>query len=186
MSRRRSPPTTLDPAEIELFRSTVGPVRPVKSTPALNLPAQSSTRAPLPRPTEVSSGVMRHPLSDVADTGGVTANDVLRYTRSGVSQRQLMKLRRGEFPIQSELDLHGYTVNAARSALAEFLQQCQQRNIRSIRIIHGKGHGSSDAQPILKNNVNHWLQQWDGVIAFCSARPVDGGTGAVYVLLRAL
>ena len=83
-----------------------------------------------------------------------------------------------------ELDLHGMTVAEARPMLAEFIADSRQQRLRCVRIIHGKGFRSASAQPVLKGLVNNWLRQHDGVLAFCSARPADGGTGAVYVLLK--
>jgi DNA-nicking Smr family endonuclease len=85
--------------------------------------------------------------------------------------------------VELELDLHGLTVSYAREMLLEFLRACRQRRVRCVQIVHGKGK-SSDRQPILKHKLNLWLRQWEDVLAFCSARPRDGGTGAVYVLLR--
>jgi DNA-nicking Smr family endonuclease len=75
-------------------------------------------------------------------------------------------------------------VPMARYALAGFLEKCERNNIRSVRIIHGKGRGSYHKEPVLKGKVNTWLQQREDVLAFCSARSADGGTGAVYVLLK--
>jgi DNA-nicking Smr family endonuclease len=86
--------------------------------------------------------------------------------------------------VAAELDLHGMTSELARSALREFMAECRRRDHRCVRIIHGKGRGSSNRGPVLKGKVNRWLRQRDDVLAFCSARPVDGGTGALYVLLR--
>ena len=76
------------------------------------------------------------------------------------------------------------TILIARQSLSEFLRRRRLSGARCVRIIHGKGRGSAQGLPVLKNKVNYWLQQRDDVLAFCSARPVDGGTGAVYVLLK--
>jgi len=76
------------------------------------------------------------------------------------------------------------TVDVARKSLSSFLATCGALDNRCIKIIHGKGRGSKGKQPVLKNRLNYWLQQRDDILAFCSARPVDGGTGAVYVLLK--
>jgi DNA-nicking Smr family endonuclease len=83
-----------------------------------------------------------------------------------------------------ELDLHGMTVETAHKALTKFLADCCLMNRKCVRIIHGKGHGSDKKMPILKNKLNQWLRQHDDIIAFCSAQPNDGGTGAVYVLIK--
>ncbi len=116
----------------------------------------------------------------------VETEEELLFTRPGVQHRIFNKLRRGQFTIKAELDLHGMIVRVAQVEVKNFLRQCQDRDIRCARIIHGKGYGSKTEQPILKNKLNFWLQQCDEILAFCSARPSDGGTGAVYVLIKRL
>ncbi len=106
------------------------------------------------------------------------------YVRPGLSRQTLRRLRRGEWHIQAELDLHGLTKVEARRELAEFLHECKRRGSRCVRIIHGKGLRSPNKEPVLKVHVRHWLTQRDEVLAFVSARPVDGGDGAVVVLLK--
>jgi DNA-nicking Smr family endonuclease len=93
-------------------------------------------------------------------------------------------MRQGKIHIGAALDLHGMTVEKAEPELIDFLIACQQQQIRFARIIHGKGWGSQDNKPVLKGKVNHWLRQSGLVLAFCSAIIKDGGTGAVYVLIR--
>jgi DNA-nicking Smr family endonuclease len=110
--------------------------------------------------------------------------DELSFVRPGLQRKVLRRLRRGEFSIRDMIDLHGMTVAEARIALAEFLNDCRARGVRGIRIIHGKGLSSPDGKPVIKNQLDGWLRHRDQVMAFCSARPVDGGTGALYVLLR--
>ncbi len=110
--------------------------------------------------------------------------DELSFSRSGVQNSVMRKLKRGQYPIEAELDLHRLTSQQAYESMVTFLGQCQQRGIRCVRIIHGKGLSSKENRPVLKSKVNQWLQQRDDILAFRSARPVDGGTGAVYVLLR--
>jgi len=108
----------------------------------------------------------------------------LLHVRPGLQQTVIRKLRRGQYAIEAELDLHGATVTQAREAVDEFLGAARERGKRCVRIIHGKGHSSVGKMPVLKGKVNSWLRQKDEVLAFCSARPNDGGTGAVYVLLK--
>jgi DNA-nicking Smr family endonuclease len=86
--------------------------------------------------------------------------------------------------IQDDLDLHGMTSIEAREATAVFLAECVQRGIRCVRIVHGKGLRSPNREPVLKRRLGHWLVVRDEVLAFCEARPVDGGSGAVVILLR--
>ncbi|MCG6872117.1 MAG: Smr/MutS family protein [Gammaproteobacteria bacterium] len=119
------------------------------------------------------------PSRDDIETG-----EELAWCRPGLQLRELRRLRRGYFSIQEELDLHGYIVREAHARLAEFLDAALQRGLRCVRVIHGKGRGSP-GPPVLKGKVDHWLRQRDSVLAFTSAPPKEGGTGAVLVLLRA-
>jgi len=93
------------------------------------------------------------------------------------------KLRLGNNPIEHTLDLHGMTVDHARNALLRFLGECEAAGIRHVIIVHGKGFRSKD-KPVIKSMVNRWLRATKTVLAFHSAQPKDGGTGAVYVLLK--
>jgi DNA-nicking Smr family endonuclease len=106
------------------------------------------------------------------------------FIRPGLSRQTLRRLRRGEWPTQAELDLHGLTKLVAKHELVDFLHECGRRGVRSVRIIHGKGLGSKNREPVLKLHVRHWLTQRDEVLAYVQARPVDGGSGAVVVLLK--
>ncbi|HED16632.1 MAG TPA: DNA mismatch repair protein MutS [Gammaproteobacteria bacterium] len=123
-------------------------------------------------------------MSDDIEAQDVEHGEYLLFKRAGIQHKVMKKLRQGRYRIDAELDLHGLTVNQAREALAQFLSECQQHNSRAVRIIHGKGLGSAHRGPVLKNSVNKWLPQRHEVLAFCSATPADGGTGAVYVLLK--
>ena len=96
----------------------------------------------------------------------------------------LRKLRRGDWVIQDELDLHGCRTDEARELLARFLRDAVKRGVRCVRVIHGKGLGSKDKQPVLRGKARVWLAQRDEVIAFCQARPAEGGGGALVVLLK--
>jgi DNA-nicking Smr family endonuclease len=110
--------------------------------------------------------------------------DQLYFERAGGAQKSVLKkLRTGKLAVDSTLDLHGLTVEEARLQLADFLEECRQFGYRHVIIVHGKGF-RSQARPVIKPMVNYWLRQADEVLAFCSAQPKDGGTGAVYVLLR--
>jgi DNA-nicking Smr family endonuclease len=114
----------------------------------------------------------------------VETHDYLLFARPGLQKRVLAELQRGRIEPELEVDLHGLRVEHARSLLREFFADCRQRRVRCARIIHGKGRGSSSRQPVLKCKVNYWLRLREDVLAFCSATRRDGGTGAVYVLLR--
>lgn len=178
----RKKPSPLSDDDSDLFRSAVADVRPLASD---RLPVTPPPPPPLPQKRlEDEQRVLQDMLSDPEYPELLETGEELFFARSGLQHNVLRKLRRGQYSIGAELDLHGLTAAAAREQLAAFLIACRQRDLRCVRIIHGKGNGSVQRRPVLKGKVNHWLQQRDEVLAFCSARPVDGGTGAVYVLLK--
>lgn len=111
-------------------------------------------------------------------------DDELSFRRPGIGPDVLRKLRRGEWVIQDEVDLHGCRTDEARELLSNFLREALRRSLRCVRIVHGKGLGSKDRLPVLKGKVRLWLAQRDEVLAFCQARPAEGGSGALVVLLK--
>lgn len=172
----------LSPEDIALFRAAVGsvdrlPQQKVRPTGARPEPLPNQTLAD--RQQALRDSLHGHPTPCEVETG-----EELHFIRAGVQRRLLRKLRRGQFSIRAELDLHGLTVDAAYERLVAFLQNCRSRDIRCIRVIHGKGHGSKHGRPVLKGKIDRWLRLRNEVIAFCSAPPMDGGTGALYVLLK--
>lgn len=128
--------------------------------------------------------VLRESLLPPADEALLGAGDELNFRRPHVPEAVLTKLRRGQFVVDAEIDLHGMTGLEAKAALRTFVAECVDRHMSCVRVIHGKGRRSGPRGPVLKNVVNHWLQRADDVLAFGSARAVDGGSGAIYVLLR--
>ena len=106
------------------------------------------------------------------------------YRRESLPERTFRRLRRGRFRIGDETDLHGLTAAQARTQLRVFIVESAARGLGCVRVIHGKGLRSGPRGPVLKTRVQHWLAQWEEVLAFVSARARDGGSGAVYVLLR--
>ena len=129
--------------------------------------------------------VLNESLSDQdAWEAGLEAGDELNFLRPGLASTTLRKLRRGYWLIQRELDLHGLTVAEARPALVSFLNDCLRDGARCVRIIHGKGLGSKNGEPVLKRKVASWLMQRDEILAFCQARRTEGGGGAAVVLLK--
>ncbi|MCU0938533.1 MAG: Smr/MutS family protein [Burkholderiaceae bacterium] len=143
---------------------------------------------PEPHPvsrTRDDAEVLQASVSDDIDVESLLDTDeALSYRANGIGPDVLRKLRRGEWSIQSEIDLHGHRVDEAREALVAFLKQALKRNQRCVRVVHGKGLGSQGKTPVLKGKVRAWLVQRDDVIAFCQARPAEGGSGALVVLLR--
>ena len=113
------------------------------------------------------------------------SGEELLYLRTGQSPDVLSKLRRGFWVVQAKIDLHGLISDEARAYVADFLSDCKKKNIRCVRIVHGKGLGSRNREPVLKNKLRNWLMQKDEVLAYAQAKPEDGGSGAVIVLLKA-
>lgn len=168
----------------QLFREAVADARPLPNDSVGLAPP-----APEPRPVkrlEDERQVLTDMLSDPPEGADVETGEELLFARPGLQQSVMRKLRRGHYAVEGQLDLHGLTSAEARVTLSHFLQSARAGGMRCVRVIHGKGHGSHQKQPVLKVRVNHWLRQWDGVLAFASAPPNDGGTGAVYVLLKRL
>jgi DNA-nicking Smr family endonuclease len=171
----------LSDAEVRVFRDAVADAVP--------LPPQPLRRTPRPKPVArfaraAEREVLEESLRGLPEPFEPLIGDGLFYAKPGVQERVLHRLRRGHFSVGAELDLHGMRSEAARQALTEFLRQVRSGRIRCVRIIHGKGYRSGPRGPVLKQKLNGWLRQRDEVMAFCSARPADGGTGAVYVLLN--
>ncbi|MFT5895883.1 MAG: DNA-nicking Smr family endonuclease [bacterium] len=173
---------TVSDDDMALFREAVGVVRVVN-----NDRIDDSKRAPAPRVRRAEQdnrSVMDSLLEDLSESDLLETGEHLSYTQPGVQRSVLRKLKSGKYSIQSEIDLHGLTVNEARLELSDFLKAAQERRHLCIRVIHGKGRKTVTKSPRLKPAVNQWLQRNKTVLAFCSARINDGGTGAVYVLLK--
>lgn len=180
MSKKSTP----DPTELALFRTTVGPVRRLHCDRVELAPTPPP---PIPRSRYADEHqVLADMLSDYFEPADMDTGEELLYRSNGVQQSVLRKLRRGQFPVGAVLDLHGMTVDTARVALGDFLYEVRRNQMTCVRIIHGKGNRSRHKGPVLKQKVNHWLRQREEVLAFCSARSDDGGTGAIYLLLKRL
>ncbi len=168
--------------DAKLFRRSLDGVRRLRHDRV-----EPHRRKPRPYPAkhlEDEARVLEEMMSDDFVPEDMETGEHLFYARPGLQQRLLRKLRRGQFRIDDEIDLHGLSVTEARSALAGFLRDCRERDRRCVRIIHGKGLRSAHRGPVLKQMLNKWLPLRDEILAFSSAIPVDGGTGALYVLLR--
>lgn len=122
-------------------------------------------------------------LSDqyVLDVG---PEDFLLWQGNGVQESQVRRLKAGQIAFEGSLDLHGMTVEKARSDLWAFLAEAVRLEVRCVRVTHGKANRLDGRKPMLKSHVNTWLRQHERVLAFCSCQPRHGGTGAVYILLR--
>ena len=171
-------------AEKELFSRAVGAVK------ALPDPRKAHLKPPLPQPVALQQqldekAVMREALSDEFDVSTLLETDEqLSFRRPGIGTDVTRKLRRGDWSIQRELDLHGLRTEDAREALGGFVREAFKLGLRCVRIVHGKGLGSPGKAPVLKSRVQGWLIQKNEVLAFVQAKPADGGAGALLVLLQ--
>lgn len=171
--------------ELNLFKQAVTNVRPLKSNGAVQHPIKK----PKPTPKQFNRDEHQALIDSLSDhyipSYELETGEELLYVRDGHSPVILSKLRRGHWVVQKHIDLHGLVSDEARAYVSEFISDCKKRGIRCVRIVHGKGLGSYNKEPILKNKVRGWLMQKDEVIAYAQAKQEDGGSGAVVVLLKA-
>jgi DNA-nicking Smr family endonuclease len=170
--------------DVELFRAAVGDAIPLRSPKRHRGPARPAAAIPVQSLLDehIALGESRAAALDwerLSETADETC-----FLRAGVSRQVLRKLRRGHWVVQGELDLHGMTRPEAHAALAEFLRASVRHARRCVRIVHGKGLGSKNREPVLKGKVRGWLLRREEVLAFCEAPASQGGSGAVLVLLR--
>jgi len=170
--------------ERDRFRLTVGAVTPQAPPQRAHLPRPAIPPEPRQRQQDEAKALAAS-LSDEFDVSTLLDTDAtLSYRRDGIGPEILVRLRRGQWSIQRQLDLHGLRRDAARDALATFIRQAERDGLRCVRVVHGKGNGSPGREPVLKDKVKRWLVQKDQVIAFTQASAADGGHGALLVLLR--
>ena len=167
--------------DAELFRAAVRDVKPLGSNPRVPARKAVSGRARFARADR--KAVLLESLEGPIDDLSVSGGDELVFRRAGVQPIVVRNLRRGLYRVEAEFDLHGLNVVQAKAALAGFLANAVDNYIRCVRIVHGKGLRSGHRGPVLKNVVSNVLRRIVTVVAFVSARQVDGGTGALYVLL---
>ncbi|MGH8308781.1 MAG: Smr/MutS family protein [Steroidobacteraceae bacterium] len=168
--------------EASLFRDSVRGVKRLPASERLPGPRKPSPRARYPRTPHASAS---EGGSRPARPDGRTleAGDALRYSRPHAPRSLLRELRRARLRPQAEVDLHGLSAARAERALQDFLREAIERGLRCVRIVHGKGRHSGTDGPVLKNLVDAALRRTSAVLAFASAPPAEGGTGAVHVLL---
>ena len=169
-----------DDKDTSLFRELMDGVRPLsqdKIDPD-SAPKSRKTKRPLtPRKEPAIFGELEYaPV--------VAADEILSFARGGVQPKVMTKLKKGQFVIESKIDLHGSTVNEAGAKLQHALAMSLASQQRCVLVVHGRGKGSFDNKPAIKTHVNQWLRESPSVLAFHSAQPHHGGTGAVYVLLK--
>ena len=183
MKRKRPLPTPpVDPDDATLFREAIGPVR------VLHRVAEAAPDSPRPPPEPRQQVLdeheaLRQSQQDPFAFAELALGDALEYLKDGHPPRLLRQLKRGHYSVEDEIDLHRMTAAQAEQAIRTFLADCRRHGRLSVRIVHGKGLRSTGDAPVLKNLVDRVLRQRADVLAFASAQPQQGGTGAALVLL---
>jgi DNA-nicking Smr family endonuclease len=166
-----------------LFRKMVGPIKQLsKNKKVVELASTPVKHSFVPLHTKPVQEFNVTHLSDHYHNQ-VQANSILSYCSHGIPVKRIRQLKSGQIPRESTLDLHGLRPETAKVKLSQFIFEQSQLGHRCLLIIHGKG-GHQGKAPVLKNLVNHWLRQFPSVLAFCSALAQDGGSGALYILLK--
>ena len=173
-----------DEDDVSLFQEAVKGARPVTTNRVSHAP-----KKPKPIPRQLIRDEKQALIDSLSDhyipAHELESGEELLYLREGQSPMVLSKLRRGHWVVQAHIDLHGLFSDEARLVVSEFIADCKKRGLRCVRIVHGKGLGSKNREPVLKHKLRNWLMQKDEVIAYAQARANDGGSGAVIVLLKA-
>jgi DNA-nicking Smr family endonuclease len=175
--------TAVTDEDKEAFRKAMSDAKPLKADERVPVTkTKPKPKAKFRRADE--EAVLFESLEDDIDTLEHESGGALRFHRQHVGKRTMRKLSRGGYSVQDEIDLHGMTLTEAKPRLRDFIQYSADQDRLCVRVVHGKGLGSGERGPVLKSAVNAWLRRWDNVLAFVSTRQVDGGTGAIYVLLQ--
>jgi DNA-nicking Smr family endonuclease len=172
-----------DDEDLSAFRKAMEGVQ--RSPETTRIVIEKPLPSAQPRQSRLDELAVLAEMLDGPDPETFESGDTLSYRSQGIQDSVFRKLRRGSYRLEGEVDLHGLNRDKAKGAVAVFLAHCQDRGWRCVRIIHGKGNGSPNSGPVIKSLLDGWLRKRREVLAFCSARPHDGGTGAIYVLLRA-
>jgi DNA-nicking Smr family endonuclease len=180
MSSKKS--SNISEEDSALFRQAVGNIKPLKQDSVVHDKPNNSSQFIIK--DEDNHTEVQEFIDSEYDENLLERGDELFFSRPGIQKQTIRKLRRGQLNIEDELDLHGLTVEQARKELSKFLIECHEQSFRCVRIIHGKGISSATKKPVIKNKINIWLRQRNDVLAFCSALRNDGGTGAIYCLLK--
>ena len=177
----------LSPHDQTLFRQTMRYVQPLKDTRRAVLPpVPTATKAILRSRRAAAQGAdpdQRPAVSDLF-TPAPASTDPESYLKPGLGPDVIKNLKRDKWPVEASLDLHGATLEQARERLDQFLQSCLIHGVKCIRVVHGKGYGSKDGTPVLKEVVRRWLAQFDAILAYTECSEQNGGSGAVQALLK--
>jgi len=173
-----------DADDREALRRALAGVKPLAK------PRRQLLRDPAPPPVPAQTRRDERAVLAESVAGPLSVDDALdsgvelTYLRDGVSRQVLRRLRRGHWVVQDGLDLHGMNRVEAAQQVAEFVRAAAARGLRCVRIVHGKGLGSKNREPVLKGKLRAWLMPRDEVLAYCQAPAAEGGSGALLVLLK--
>ncbi len=167
--------------DANLFKATVGKVRTIDTNTVVLKPDKKPRPVPTFKPLEQVDPLQKDVDGDLET---LYQEDKVAFIAPGLQKNVLKKLRKGYYGLDADIDLHGLSSREAQQQLLRFLHYCVEDGCHCVQIVHGKGYHSPDNQPVLKNDINLWLRQHKDVLAFCSAPPRAGGTGALFVLLR--
>jgi DNA-nicking Smr family endonuclease len=169
----------------EDFRRATADVQPLEPPRRMPLPRARPSPLAEQKRLDERAALIESLAGPVSIDDAIESGEELAFLREGLSRQLLRKLRRGHWVIEDNLDLHGMNRLEAAESVAAFLRGCTRRRLRCVRIVHGKGLGSRNREPVLKGKLRKWLAVRDEVLAFCQAPAADGGGGAVLVLLKA-
>ena len=178
-----APSGLIDPDDLAAFRAAMADTRPLPESGRVHLGGPLPPPRPLQHLADERAALHESLHGPIALQDRLEGGDEPSYLRPSLAASVLRDLRRGRWIIQDEADLHGLNREEARALLASFLAQSLKRGVRCVRIIHGKGLGSPGKQAVLRRLVRGWLMQRNEILAYCQAKPQDGGEGAVIVLL---
>ncbi len=172
---------TVSTEDSDLFRQSIGKVKTIEKN-SLHLTPETKPK-PFPQ-KKVEKDITQFKQEGELEVDKLFQEDRISFIAPGLQKNVLKKLRKGYFGFDASIDLHGLTSQKAKQQLAHFLHDSIENGYRCVHIIHGKGYRSAHQHPVLKNDINLWLRQYPYVLAFCSTPPKEGGTGAVFVLLK--
>lgn len=167
------------------FQEATKGVKPMQND-RIDLYANPENTRPFKDKNHYDDDVSQAHISDEWQSTEVSGEEFIFFARPGLQLKAQKQLRQGKIIIDDHLDLHGLSINEARETLLEFINFAQKQQIRCIRLVHGKGYRSNAQKPVLKNKVNSWLRQHPEILAFSSAQPKDGGTGALYIIIKSM
>ena len=164
----------------DLFREFVKDITPI-SQDKIDPDSGEKKRKPKPQARKVAQ---RSSFGELEYATPVEPDEVLSFARDGLQPKLMNRLKKGQYPIEGKIDLHGKSIELAGESLQQSIHSAVAGGLRCILVVHGRGMGSHNRKPAIKTHVNQWLRESRDVLAFHSALPQHGGTGAAYVLLK--